>query len=296
MKPLEQVDERKGWLERRKAGIGGSEAASVLGLSPYKSAFTLWSEKVGLLEPKGLDSEWIEWGQILEEPIARKYSIVTGRTLIDHGRFAIRKSAGHPIMICTSDREIVAPCRGILSIKNVIQFAAGDWDDDAPVHAQIQLQHELIVWELLFGSIAALLGGNHFRWMDVEKNERFCSFLIEQEQAFWDLVQRGTPPAVDGSKSTKEALARLYPKDAGTTRVLPQESIEWAEKLAAAKDQIREAEKIEQEIENLIKAAIGDATFGELPGGAGKFSWKHTKRKSYTVEESEFRVLRTIKK
>ena len=34
------------WLEARKCGIGGSDAASVLGLNPYKSSVSVYIEKV----------------------------------------------------------------------------------------------------------------------------------------------------------------------------------------------------------------------------------------------------------
>ena len=34
------------WLEARKCGIGGSDAASVLGLNPYKSSVIIYMELV----------------------------------------------------------------------------------------------------------------------------------------------------------------------------------------------------------------------------------------------------------
>ena len=32
------------WLKVRNTGLGGSDCGSILGLNPYKSALTLWSE------------------------------------------------------------------------------------------------------------------------------------------------------------------------------------------------------------------------------------------------------------
>lgn len=37
------------WLEYRKAGIGGSDASVVCGVSRYKSPVELWMEKTGQL-------------------------------------------------------------------------------------------------------------------------------------------------------------------------------------------------------------------------------------------------------
>ena len=36
------------WYELRKSGIGGSDAAAILGLSPWKTNVDLWEEKVGI--------------------------------------------------------------------------------------------------------------------------------------------------------------------------------------------------------------------------------------------------------
>lgn len=38
---------RQDWLEVRKSGIGGSDAAAAVGLNPFKSQTELWLEKTG---------------------------------------------------------------------------------------------------------------------------------------------------------------------------------------------------------------------------------------------------------
>lgn len=40
---------REDWLKVRNTGLGGSDCGSILGLNPYKSALTLWSEKTGMM-------------------------------------------------------------------------------------------------------------------------------------------------------------------------------------------------------------------------------------------------------
>ena len=41
---------REEWLSLRKNYIGGSDAGAVLGMNPYKSAYSLWAEKSGKIE------------------------------------------------------------------------------------------------------------------------------------------------------------------------------------------------------------------------------------------------------
>ena len=40
---------RDAWLEARSHSLGGSDAAAVMGLNPYKSPFALWAEKTGMV-------------------------------------------------------------------------------------------------------------------------------------------------------------------------------------------------------------------------------------------------------
>ena len=65
------------YREKQK-GIGGSDVATILGLNPYKSVFTLWLEKTGQIEPPVLNNEYIEWGNILEPVIREKFAKETG--------------------------------------------------------------------------------------------------------------------------------------------------------------------------------------------------------------------------
>ena len=52
--------------------IGGSDAGTILGLNPWKSPYTLWCEKTGLLTPEDIsDKEAVWWGNYDEEGVAR---------------------------------------------------------------------------------------------------------------------------------------------------------------------------------------------------------------------------------
>ena len=56
---------REEWLEARKNGIGGSDAATILGLNPYKTTIELWEEKTGKREAE--DIIWRANGYIFRE-------------------------------------------------------------------------------------------------------------------------------------------------------------------------------------------------------------------------------------
>lgn len=288
---------REEWLVRRSYGIGASESAAILGLSPYMSPYALWAKKTGLT-PDTDETELQRWGNILEPAICDEYSAQTGRRIVDHGRFAVRKSETCPAMLATLDREVHADDKdgpGCMDAKNVGAYRLDEWKDGIPLYYQVQLQHQMEVTGWKWASIGALVGGNKFLWADVERNEPFIELLRAKCVAFWRLVENRTPPEVDASQSTAETLRRLFPKESGETIALPGDSRQWDEEYRAACEDIAAATKRKEAAKNLIIAAMGNATFGVLPGG-GRWSYRSQSRAAHTVAESTTRVLRRLSK
>jgi putative phage-type endonuclease len=285
------------WLAAREFGLGSSDASVVLGLNPYKSRLQLWGEKIKLIPPDDLsENEAVEWGKILEPVIAAKYEKKLGRRLIDLGRHTIFAHPRHPWMKASLDR-IIEPIddrgRGICEIKSTSDRNAILWAEEAPVLPQVQIQHQFAVTGFTWGSLAVLIGGQQFRYMDVERNEDFIAYLIEEEQKFWEMVKNGIQPEPDASDSAKEALRKLYPRDTGEVIALPDEIAAWAERRRKALEILKRADEDIKLAENHIKAAMKDATKGLFPDGTG-FTYKLQRRGSFTVKATEFRVLREV--
>ena len=293
--------DRNAWLAARQEGIGGSEAAAVLGLNPWKSAFALWAEKTGKVEPDDLsENESVEWGTLLEPAIAEKYAKVTGRDLCvpvctENG---IMRHPDYPFIIGTPDRMIrdTKGIVGVLEVKTTGSHRAADWQTEPPVHYQVQGQQYAAISGVNLISYAVLIGGQKFHWCDMVRNDRFIAHLIEKEEWFWDLVRRDIPPPTDASKSTAAALAKLYarPVDTAEPVMLDFDLMELAERRREIMETIRAAEAEKTGIESRIKAAIGESPVGYFPDGSG-FRWSMQSNKQYVVEASERRVLREFK-
>ena len=59
------------WLSIRSRYIGGSDAGAVIGMNPYKSAYTLWAEKTGKIP--GFEGNIItKVGAYLEDLVAQQ--------------------------------------------------------------------------------------------------------------------------------------------------------------------------------------------------------------------------------
>lgn len=297
MTALVKLDERAAWLAQRQRSVGASEAAAILGLSPWESPYSLWAKKVHGVTDDG-EPEWQAWGNRIEPLICDAYAEETGRKVIDHGRYAVRYSQTCPHLSATLDREVVGREQGdgpgCMDAKNASAFKADDWKDGAPLIYQVQVQAQMEVTGYRWGSLAVLLGGNTFRWCDVERNEAFIETLRRKVAWFWHLVETRTPPPVDGSLSTAEVLRKLYPKDNGETVALPGEFASVTDAYDKACAELKAAEERKQEAANRIREAIGNATFGVLPDGT-RWSLKTVERKPAVVAASSYRVLRRAK-
>jgi putative phage-type endonuclease len=293
---------RAEWEEFRKNGLGASDVAAILGISPWKSSLQLYHEKKGNVATGGGETFARRLGLMLEDPIAQLYSEKTNRKVErpPAGKFAIDVHPSRPYMMASLDGvQTPAPegedptigGTGVLEIKTAGIGKAEAWRNEAPIDYQVQVQHQLACTGLQWGSIAALVGGVSLFWSDVKRDEEFIEILEAACAEWWRKFELNEEPTADGSETTKEFLKRLYPIDTAKSVALPVEAIEWDAQRMAVKDEIKKLSARQLEAENKIKAFMGDATLGILPNGI-TYTWKTTNRRGYTVEPTSFRDFR----
>jgi len=205
---VEEMKDRAKWLKYRNLGIGGSDAGIICGLSKWKSPFALWMEKTEQVEAEDLSgNEYIHWGNVLEEVVAKEFCERTGKKVQRKG---LMQSDEHPFMLASVDRMVVGENAG-LECKTANGFAEKDWkDDEVPASYYCQCQHYMAVTGCEKWYIACLIGGNHFVWKEIPRNEADIEALIEAETSFWAKVLTKTMPAVDGSDSCAAALRERF--------------------------------------------------------------------------------------
>ena len=101
------------WLEARRQGIGGSDAAIVIGESPYRSPYDLWAEKCGLVAPAP-ETAAMAWGRRLEPLVAAAYTEATGRRLRRVSRLLRHRE--RPWQLASIDRAVIGEKR-LVEIK-----------------------------------------------------------------------------------------------------------------------------------------------------------------------------------
>lgn len=132
---------RDEWLDIRKRGIGSSEAAAAVGLSPYKSQLELWLQKTGqdagLPKPDPNDeTSPLYWGTLLEPIVAAHYTKRTGRRVRRIN--AVLQHASEPWMLANIDREVIGDDDvQILECKTAGLNGARLWENGPPEYVTL---------------------------------------------------------------------------------------------------------------------------------------------------------------
>lgn len=278
------------WLEARQQGIGGSDAAAAIGLSPWSSPRALYYDKTDPIVIRE-DIELFEAGRRTEDMNAQWFEDKTG--LMVFKQPVMIRSRKAPFMFADPDFfcDIGGDEFGLVECKNVRAQNIHEWDDGPPLHYRLQLQHYLAVTDLALGFFATFVGGNQHLVFEVERDEKLIESLIAGEEAFWTCVQLRRPPDVDGSEATTTALKVHYADQE------PGESVQVPEsfrQLVNSHRSLKMQEKILQaridEVENRMKDVIGNAEAAVI-GDEVLATWKTQIRAAHEVKESKFRKL-----
>ena len=268
--------DRERWLLERRKGIGGSEAAAVVGLNPWASPFSVWADKLGKLDEKET-SEAMRQGTDLEDYVARRFMEATGKKVKQSG-FMYRNPV-YPWALANVDRLIVGEEAGLecktTSQLNLRKFKDGEY----PANYYCQCQHYMAVTGCKRWYLAVLIYSTDFKIFEIERDEDEIAALMDAERRLWDCVQRLTPPETDGSKATTETLGQLY---AGTYEDEPVDLTPVKRHLLRLDDLKESKRRIDERIseeENAIKAYMGEAVYGKADGY--KVSWKGQSRRTF---------------
>jgi len=235
---------RDEWLDYRRKGIGGSDAGSILGLSRYASAFSVWNDKVGNVTPEFNGNEATEWGNDLERIVAEKYARTTNARVVavpallqsianpfmlaNVDFFILADDAPHPniykagqVTDITLDYEDIAELIvAILEVKTTGIAGRGNasaWaNDGVPATYEAQGMHYCAVTNLDKVVFAALIGGQ-----GLVIRERIYTYdqvteLVRAERTFWAQVEAGEAPEPTGIDADFDIIKAQHPQSDGT--------------------------------------------------------------------------------
>ena len=180
------------WLEERRNGLGGSDAASYLGMSRYKSNVQLWEEKVGLRQPEDIgDKPYVRYGHDAEPHLRELFALDHPELIVRYeSPYKMIRNDEHPFIFATPDGELEDRATGrhggfeckTTEIRNASQWAL--WDDRIPDEYYCQVVHQMLAadWEFVWMKA-------QIKWTDKRGGMRLDTreYLINREDALEDI-------------------------------------------------------------------------------------------------------------
>ncbi|SLJ84454.1 YqaJ viral recombinase family protein [Psychrobacter sp. DAB_AL43B] len=311
---------REDWLNLRQSGIGGSDIAAIIGVSPYATAYNIYQSKTQPVNEE--TNEFAYWGTVLEGTVAREFSKRSGLK-IQNVNFLMR----HPEYrwaIANIDRAIINPAiKGnvrfkdgklttdqIVEIKTASEYVGKNWgneeSDEVPDQYQCQAQWYMGVTDTQVCHMAVLIGGNKYRQYKIERHQDFIDYLFDAAESFWtNNVLAGIEPDATTLQNAKDKYPRHNPDttldvalDSEVAKVFEHyESLKAKEKEVKAALELAQTDLICQIQENETLAIDGEVVATYKVQTSNRFNSSQFKKDMPELAEkynkqSESRVMR----
>jgi len=206
------------WLAYRRRGIGGSDVAAILGISPFRTARDLYDDKLNIASVADDAGNWValEMGHLLEPLVARIFAKKTGLEV-----FQIKKMFQHPqypFMLADVDYFVRLPNGkiAILEIKTTNYNAKDHWWKDGeecvPVYYETQGRHYMTVMDIDEIFYCCLYGNNEDEVIirHLYRDREYEQEMIYLEREFWHdhILTRIPPPYTEDGSLILESLRR----------------------------------------------------------------------------------------
>lgn len=271
------------WLRERRNGVGGTDAAAIMGVHVSASVDDVYLQKMDSAEPVESDAPVLAFGHALEPflvaEVADRHSVRTRnvglvRAKSDRWRYASPDGL-------TSDGGVLECKTAGRRTEAAEQWAAGE----IPGHAYVQGQHYLMVtgrshlyysvgirndyapWEEVprrwwgtewFRSLALV---DSFVTGRVDRDEAFIDELFAAEWEFWRAVLEGdVPPAGPSSNAAGRTVDRALP-GSSVEALIPDLVVGAREELRQVKTRQAELAKERKRLESALKDEMGEAEF-----------------------------------
>ena len=178
------------WLEMRRSYIGASDAPVIMGVSPWKTPYQLWKEKLGLYEQE--TNKAMRRGTSMEETARREFELTTGYV------------TKPKVVFSTQYDWMMASLDGITDAGDVLVEikCPGSVDHSSAVSGRVpdkympQMQHQMACTGLDHGYYFSF-NGTTGALVEVERDDDYIKKLITKEQRFWESIQEMEAPELE---------------------------------------------------------------------------------------------------
>lgn len=272
---------REEWLILRRKGIGGSDAAAIVSLDRWRSAFDVYADKLGL-KPEQPDNEAMRQGRDLEDYVAQRFMEATGKKV--RRRNTILQHPEHHWMLGNIDRWVIGENAGLecktTSVLNRAKFSQGEF----PPNYYVQCVHYMAITGAERWYLAVLVLNKAFHVFTIERDEAEVQALIAAEKDFWENhVLKQIPPTPDGSESTSEIIKQLFPEAREREEIALFGYEDKIQQYLELDAQVKELEQERDKIKQELQLAMADAEIGRAQGYI--VEWKNQVRQTLDTQK-----------
>jgi predicted phage-related endonuclease len=238
--------------------IGGSTIAAAAGIDPYLSPTALFLRMTGQI-PEPESNGHMRIGKALE-PVIIDLLREDGHAVISYPEREFADDA-RPWLVGHPDARAVAHDRYVIEAKATGGWALRSWNgDEPPVTWQAQVQTYMHLTQTDRAVIAALIDGTTLRTVEVARDDRAISMLLERAERFYAMLCRGEIPELDGSKSTRDALHERFAEATPGRKVRATRAVrDVVEEMRQLKASMDAHERQYEERRRVVEATMGDA-------------------------------------
>lgn len=264
--------ERKEWLEARRKGLGGSDIAAILGVSPWATSMDVFMDKHGLSKDK--DSPAKLRGRIFERPIADYYAELNSVGVYPAGLVQGQR----PFLLGSPDFWVRNPAGQEWGLEIKTARSAQDWgpdgSDSIPVYYQTQVHWYMLVTGKKFWDVMVyFMLRDEFRQYRLHADEEMHEKMLQRASEWWQKhVVEGERPPLDGGDGSKQMLDITFPEDDGLVRGPEDRELELFKELHSINKVLKDLKERKEETTNLIKEQMGETQ--EVSNDFCKATWK----------------------
>lgn len=267
---------RTEFLEKRRTGIGGSDAAKIAGVSRWGTPYDVWADKMGIAPDKKTTA--MEIGTALEPWILDKYKELTGNDV----------QVGFDTFRDKTHSFIMANIDGLVSDKNLIVEAKTartdkEWGEegtcDIPVDYLCQVAHYCYVLDASKADIIVFFKNvEKLKLYHYERNQELEEQLLKKEVDFWNnhILKKNAPPITTVNQAKVQ-----YSYADNLIAIADKKTEISARKLKEINLKIKDLEKVAEKLKVNIMASIGMAKRLESANGELIATWDNFSRSHF---------------
>lgn len=236
------------WLAEREKGIGASEVAAILGLSPWETPFSLWLKKTHQAEPEP-ENFAMRRGHYLEDAVVQWWQDETGEKVIKASAAdIIYVHPEYDFMRATPDR-IVRGRKKMLEVKST----AGYMGEEIPDYYLVQCIYQMYVTGIHEEELIYIQGDLTFGRFKVQYDAEFAEFIAQKVTEFWNenVIGGKEPECITVSDFT------LKGSDPGTTIEADEEAYAQLLSLRTLNKDLNTKEADAEALKDSIKLYMG---------------------------------------